>query len=446
MTAARTKLEKTEQEGTPRKSSVPLTWIMLGAIVGALVLAITLPEIAQSLSIGGKIFMRLLNMLVVPLVITSVMHGILNLGDVRRLGRPGLATLAYFLGTTMLAVVTGIVLVNLIQPGTGAFDVAQIESAMQAGSTRTEDAIEKQGSLIGKDHEVSYSAILESLALSLFTDNLVGSAARMELLPLIVFSIAFAGLMTTMESKVSNVKILVSQLNDAILTFVLWVMKIAPLGIFCLVAGKLGEAQLKGNLAESLQYTASYMAVVLLGLFIHAAVNLPSIYWVLLGKNPLTLLKHSAQAILTAFSTASSSATIPVTMECAIDKARIPRRSADLVIPLGATVNMNGTALYEAVACLFVAQVLGKDLSLAQQVTVAFAATLAAIGAAGIPEAGLITLLVVLQTVGLKPESIGLILAVDWILDRFRTAVNVLGDIYGAAIVAPYFTPGNPRR
>src|SRR5690606_7481530 len=207
------------------------------------------------------------------------------------------------------------------------------------------------------------------------------------------------------------------------------------LGIFCLVAARFGQAQLEGRMSEVISQTGWYMAAILIGLAIHALVVLPVGLWVFTRRNPYRFLFQMSQALLTAFSTASSSATLPVTMECAQDKALVSKRATEFVVPLGATVNMNGTALYEAGAALYIAQAVGIPLSLTQQITVALTATLAAIGAAGIPEAGLVTMLIVLNAVGLPVEYIGLILAVDWLLDRFRTAVNVFGDAVGAAVI-----------
>ena len=212
-------------------------------------------------------------------------------------------------------------------------------------------------------------------------------------------------------------------------------MKIAPIGIFCLVASRFGEAQAKGEFLEELGRIGWYFSTVLVGLGIHALVTLPLIFWIVRRENPYRFMMQMSQALLTAFSTASSSATLPVTMECAESKAGISKRSTEFVIPLGATINMDGTALYEAAATIFIAQAIGFDLSMGNQVVIALTATLAAIGAAGIPEAGLVTMLIVLNAVGLPVEYVGLILSVDWLLDRFRTAVNAFGDAVGAAVV-----------
>ncbi|MGI9473240.1 MAG: dicarboxylate/amino acid:cation symporter, partial [Rubripirellula sp.] len=287
--------------------------------------------------------------------------------------------------------------------------------------------------------EPTITMILENLVKSLFTDNLFTAAAETNLLPLIVFSIIFAGLLTTLGDNVAIVKTGIEQINHALMAFVMLLMKVAPIGIFCLVTARFGEAQAAGELGEVIRQTGWYMVTVLSGLGFHAFVTLPLLLWFFTRRNPYRFLWQMSRAILTAFSTASSSATLPVTMECAEKEAGVSERSANFVLPLGATINMDGTALYEAAAAIFIAQVIGMDLTVMQQVTIALTATLAAVGAAGIPEAGLVTMLIVLNAVGLPVEYVALILSVDWLLDRFRTAVNAFGDACGAAIIDTAF-------
>jgi Na+/H+-dicarboxylate symporter len=398
------------------------------AIIAAIVVALAFPHFSANLRVGGEIFLRVLQMIVVPLVMASVMSGIIGLGDVRKLGRPGAYTILYYLVTTVLAVMTGLVVVNVIEPGVGAFD--QESLALVAEGTDL-SAVAGESATIG--------AILENLLLMLFTDNLISSAAETNLLPLIVFSVIFAGMLTTMGDRVNVITTSIVQVNDALLAFVLLLMKVAPVGIFCLVAARFGQAQAEERFMEVIQQTGLYVITVLVGLGVHALVTVPVLFWIFTRKNPYRFLYRMSQALLTAFSTASSSATLPVTMECAIESAGVSKRSAKFVLPLGATINMDGTALYEAAAAIFIAQAIAFDLSLGQQAIVAVTATLAAIGAAGIPEAGLVTMVIVLTAVGLPLEYLGLILAVDWFLDRFRTAVNVFGDSVGSAVVDKTF-------
>ena len=405
-----------------------LTRYLLGAIVAAVTLAFVHPNLAMRFEIGGEIFLRLLTMMVVPLVMASVMSGIVGLGDIRKLGRPGGIAVAYYLATTVLAVIVGLVMVNLIQPGIGAVDQATLEAMAAEGEGV---AAQQEGATL--------DAILRNLLLMLFTDNLIASAAETNLLPLIGFSIIFAGMLTTMGQRVAAISQMIVQVNDALLSFILLLMKSAPVGIFCLVTARFGEAQADGNLLEVLRQTGAYFSTVLAGLAVHALVTLPLILWVFTRRNPFRFVYQMSQALLTAFSTASSTATLPVTMECAVSKAGVSKRSSEFVLPLGATINMDGTALYEAGAAIFIAQAIGVDLSLTQQLVVAITATLAAVGAAGIPEAGLVTMIIVLNAVGLPVEYVGLILSVDWLLDRFRTTVNAFGDSVGAAVVEKSF-------
>ena len=404
-----------------------LSVYIAAAIVAAIALAFAAPSFAMRFAIGGEIFLNLLTMMVVPLVVASVMSGIIGLGDVRKLGRPGGFAIAYYVTTTVLAVLVGLILVNLIQPGSGV-DPATLEAGAAEG-----------GAVAAGREDMGFGTILRNLALMLFTNNLFRSATEGSLLPLIIFSIMFAGVLTTMGDRVSRITALIVQVNEALLSFVLFLMKLAPVGIFCLVTARFGEAQQGGGLVAVLVQTGAYFVTVLLGLAVHALLTLPLILWIFTKRNPFRFMTQMAQALLTAFSTASSSATLPISRECAVGNAKVSRQSVDFVLPLGATINMDGTALYEAVAAIFIAQAIGFELSIVQQVVVAVTATLAAIGAAGIPEAGLVTMVIVLNAVGLPLEYIGLILSVDWLLDRFRTTVNVFGDAAGAAVVERSF-------
>ncbi|MEM7811074.1 MAG: dicarboxylate/amino acid:cation symporter [Planctomycetota bacterium] len=453
-----------------------LTLLIIVAIVLAIVVAFAAPVTATGFAVGGDIFLRLLKMIVVPLVVTSVMSGILGLGDVRKLGRPGGATIGYYLATTILSVVTGLVVVNAIGPGKGiGAEALAAASAEGAENERAMEAKEQQERIdeINKEliplyvvrskyrntgeptpatdrdiarleaelkelkSESGIGKIVSNLTLMLFTDNLFKSAAETDLLPLIAFSIVFAGMLTTLGERVDGLTSLIDQINHALMQFVLLIMNVAPIGIFCLVAAKFGKANADGTLAEALAQIGWFVLTVIIGLSVHAFITLPLILWVFTRRNPYRFMLDMGQALLTAFSTASSSATLPVTMETAVRKAGVKEKSVEFVVPIGATINMDGTALYEAATAIFIAQALGDayDLTLAKQITIALTATLAAIGAAGIPEAGLVTMVIVLNAVGLPVEAIGFVLSVDWFLDRFRTTVNVLGDAMGSAVV-----------
>ena len=411
----------------PDKPKSHLTLYIAVAIVVAILLAVFAPGFAMQFELGGEIFLNLLTMMVVPLVMASVMSGIIGLGDIRKLGRPGGLAVTYYLMTTVLAVIVGLLMVNLIQPGVGV-DQVTLDASLEEGQVNT----------AGRE-DAGLGTILRGLVLMLFTDNLIESAAETSLLPLILFSIIFAGMLTTMGTRVQALTEMITQINEALLSFILLLMKLAPFGIFCLVTARFGEAQAGGNLGAVLQQTGAYFGTVLAGLGVHAFITLPLILWIFTRRNPFRFMYQMSQALLTAFSTASSTATLPITMNCAVEKAKVSKQSSDFVLPLGATINMDGTALYEAAAAIFIAQAIGFELTITSQLVIAVTATMAAIGAAGIPEAGLVTMVIVLNAVGLPVEYIGLILSVDWLLDRFRTAVNVFGDSLGSAVVEKSF-------
>ena len=444
-----------------------LTLFIIGAIVlaiaSALLLPIVLPKetalgIFHAVEIGGEVFLRALMMMVVPLVVASVMSGILGLGDVRKLGKPGLTAVGYYFTTTILAVIVGLIVVNVINPGGGknekvaetqseavvvtANDKAKVLNELAETSGVEQEKLAKLIPMLSDGlpgNEPGIGTILGNMLLMLFTDNLLGAAVATNLLPLIVFAIIFAGMLTTMGDDVRSITTMIQQINKAMMQFVMLLMTIAPLGIFCLVASKFGIAQTEGRFLSVIAQTSSFIITVLLGLAFHAFVTLPAIYYFFTKKNPYAYMKSMSRALLTAFSTASSSATLPVTMECA-NEAGVSKKSTDFVLPLGATINMDGTALYEAAAAIFIANLdPNVTLTFMDQIVIAVTATLAAIGAAGIPEAGLVTMLIVLNAVGLSPEYMGSILAIDWLLDRFRTATNTFGDSIGAAIVDEQF-------
>ncbi len=387
--------------------------IILGIILGGL-LGSLLGERMMWAGFLGKLFLNALRMIVIPLIVTSMITGVISLGDVRRLGRTGAKTLLFYLTTTAISVAIGIILVNLIQPGVGS------ESGAAAGNEIAKRAGE-------------YSIF--DVILGMVPPNIIKAMSETKVLPLILFSLIFGGIVTTMGEKGKPLKEFFESANGAIMKFVHVIMLVAPFGVFGLIAGRFAEA---GGVAfaDELMKLGKYFITVLIGLTIHAVIVLPAILKIL-GKKPVR--KYAAnmvQALATAFSTASSSATLPVTMECVEENNRVNHKASSFVLPLGATINMDGTALYEAVAAIFIAQLYGIDLTVGQQIIIFFTANLAAIGAAGIPEAGLVTMVMVLESVGLPIEGIASILAVDWFLDRFRTTVNVWGDSVGAAVIA----------
>lgn len=391
-----------------------LVAIVLGAVVGGL-LGWFAPTVAEHTALLGELFLLMLRMLVVPLVVASMITGVASLGDVRHLGKTGGLALGYYALTTALALIVGIVLVNILAPGVG-LDI----------SSATEIPAKVQGKEL-----VTFT----DMAKSLFTKNLIKSAAETEVLPLIVFSLAFGAVLTTMGEKGRPVLAFFEGVDAAIMKLVHVVMDFAPLGVLGLVAGRLASVGGGDGFVKLITGLGLYALTVIVGLGLHAGVTLPLILKFVGKRSPLAYARGMGSALMTAFSTASSSATLPMTLDLTETQNRVRPRTARFVLPLGATVNMDGTALYEAVAALFIAQAWGIDLTAGQQVIVFLTATLASIGAAGIPEAGTVTMVIVLNAVGLPLEGIGLILSIDWFLDRCRTTVNVWGDAVGAAVV-----------
>ena len=359
----------------------------------------------------GELFLNALKMTIIPLIIASVISGIGALGDVRRLGKFGGLTVTYYFMTTAIAVLIGLVVVNLIQPGAGI---------PQSAAATPEHILEKQGTGVG------------DIFLSMISPNLVASASDMQLLPLIVFAILFAMALTTIGDRAKAVFSFFDGVNEAMMKLVTWIMVFAPIGIFALIASRLGQAGGGEAFFAEIRAVGLYVFSVIVGLAIHFCLLL-ALLFALTGRS-FDYLVSMGRALITAFGTASSSSTLPLTMECARESG-VDDRSVKFVLPLGSTVNMDGTALYEAVAVLFIAQAYGIDLTTTQQIIVFITATLAAIGAAGIPEAGLVTMVIVLSAVGLPLDGIALLLAVDWFLDRFRTVTNVWGDSVGAAVL-----------
>lgn len=362
----------------------------------------------------GEMFLDALKMLVVPLIISSMIVGIAGLGDVRKVGKTGLIALVYFMLTTCIAVGIGLVMVNIIEPGVAV-----------------EMTVEQVPDRVAGKESVSITDILKTFV----SPNLVQSMAKMEILPLIMFSLVFGGVLTTLGEPGKRAIDFFDTVNTAVMKIVHLLMYFAPIGVFALIASKLGAAGGGDLFLAELAKIGKYVGTVLSALLVHGLVVLPTILYIITKRNPFTYFQNVVEALTTAFSTASSSATLPVTIECAEENNKISRKSSLFVLPLAATVNMNGTALYESVAAMFIAQMMGVELGFGDQMIIFVTATLAGIGAAGIPEAGLVTMVMVLQSVGLPLEGIGMLLSIDWFLDRCRTTINVWGDSIGAGVV-----------
>jgi len=474
--------------------NVILKAIFISIVIGALFGGV-LPQYAVKIKFIGDIFLNALMMMVVPLIMASMIVGISNLGDVRHVGAIGRRTIVYYLATTGLSVLLGIILVNIIRPGVGVEQGEKLpeQSYVISENKLTLEEAKFGRTTYGKNHRVLLSdqniyGVVDSIAdtevsvaewldedsdesvtpksegtgveidlivaaklkgkekrsvanaiidvlIGLIPRNLFKAMAEANVLPLIVFSLIFGGVLTTLGEKGRTVIAFFDGLNDAIMKIIHLIILFAPVGIFALIAAKLGEAKGFSGFAPELIKLAKYAVTVIIGLIIHGFITLPLVLWIVGKRNPFTYGANMLTALTTAFSTASSSATLPLTLECVKENNKISNRTASFVLPLGATINMDGTALYEAVAAIFIAQVYGVTLGPVQQVIIFITATIAAIGAAGIPEAGLVTMVIVLNAVGLPIEGITLILVIDWFLDRCRTTVNVWGDAVGAGVI-----------
>ena len=363
----------------------------------------------------GVIFMRALKMLIIPLIVTSISSGIANIGS-GRLGKLGLKTISYYVVTSIFAILAGLLMVNLLKPGVGA-DLGFTEPIKGLASAK-----ESFGSTL----------------INIIPENIFASFANSSMLPIIFFSILSGIFITKISGKHKD--FLVTALNagfELMMKITHLIIKFTPFGVFGIVAltvsRQASDTAALLNIANRLGF---YMIAVMSGLFIHAIIILPLILR-LFGKiNPYTHFKALRIPLITAFSTSSSSATLPLTLEAVEVKSGVSNRVSSLVLPLGATINMDGTALYECVAAMFIAQAYGIELTFLQQGIVVATALLASIGAAGIPMAGFVMISVILTAVGLPLEGVGLILAVDRILDMFRTSVNVWSDSCGAVVIA----------
>ncbi len=369
----------------------------------------------------GDLFLRLLQMLVVPLIVSSLITGVTGMGDLRTLGSIGGRAIGFYLMSSFLAIMTGIIMVNLIRPGDGA-ELALLEEGAISGALLT-----------GEPRGIGI-VLWEQLE-SLIPKNPLAAATQGDMLPVIFFALligVFIGLAEHRDGSkdASVVRRFFSGLFDVMMQMTLFVVKFAPIGVFGFT---LYAAAGKGPAA--FQVLGWYVLTVFLALLVHATVTLPTILKLFTGRSPIEYARKLTTALVTAFSTASSNGTLPLTMQ-EVEDAGVKPEVTSFVLPLGATINMDGTALYEAVAVLFIAQVYGVDLSIAQQGLVALTALLASIGAAGIPHAGMVMMVVVLNAVGLPTSAVALILAVDRILDMCRTAVNVWSDSVAAAVVS----------
>uniref|UniRef100_W5LZP6 Amino acid transporter n=2 Tax=Lepisosteus oculatus TaxID=7918 RepID=W5LZP6_LEPOC len=470
-------LEPIEPEATPprcggicgkmaRNMLLTLTvlGVILGAVAGALLrFASPIPsDIIMVIAFPGDILMRMLKMLILPLIISSLITGLAGL-DAKASGRLGTRAMVYYMSTTIIAAVLGVILVLLIHPGNpklkarlgegnkndevssldAFFDLIRNlfpENLVQACFQQIQTVAKKVPVVPDYSDEENTNSTMDDLLVNAtvapetvyMTKKALEFKGGMNVLGLIGFFIAFGICMGKMGEKAKLMLEFFNILNEIVMRLVIIVMWYSPLGIACLICGKIISIK---DLEVVARQLGMYMVTVIIGLIIHGAIFLPLLYFIIVRKNPFTFFIGIFQAWITALGTASSAGTLPVTFRCLEENLGIDKRVTRFVLPVGATINMDGTALYEAVAAIFIAQMNGINLDGGQIVTVSLTATLASVGAASIPSAGLVTMLLILTAVGLPTQDISLLVAVDWLLDRFRTSVNVVGDSFGAGIV-----------
>lgn len=360
----------------------------------------------------GTLFIDLLRMVMIPLVFTSIVVGVANLRLHQQMNRVWQGTLVFFGSTMALAVLLGLTAANLFQPGSG-LQIAMFQDAMQSFQAT----------------QMSLPDFFAHFLHSLF-QNPVTALAQGNVLAVVIFALLLGIALVVGGERYRNILVLMQEFLELILMLVGWIMRLAPFGIMALLL------QLVATQDTGLLSTLFKFVVVVLGTtLLHGVVLLPLILYLITGMSPLKFWLGAREALITAFATSSSAATMPVTLRCAEQHLHVKREIAGFVIPIGTTVNMDGTALYEAVAALFIANLVGVELDLSQQMVVFVTAMLAAIGAPGIPSAGMVTMVMVLQSVGLPAEAIAILLPIDRILDTVRTTVNVEGDLVGSLVV-----------
>lgn len=392
--------------------SLPLyIQIIIGVILGVLG-GIFFPEGTKYFSILGVIFLNLLKMLIVPLILSSIIMGVVSASSTSSIKSLGTKTFLYYICTTLLAIITGQILVNIIKPG---FYSKSIE--LSTNSTVS---------------NLSNNFNIMDLITEIIPKNIFQSISEGKILQIIFFAIIAGYFIGKLNEKHKNILVdFFDSLYKLMMKITDFVILLAPIGIFGLLYQTIAKSGI--DVFKSL---AMYFLTVVAALAIHFFITLPTLIYLFTQKNPYTFMRKMLTPLITAFSTSSSSATLPLTIQSIEKNAGVSSKISGFVLPLGATINMDGTALYECVAVIFIAQVTGVNLSFSQQMIVVFTSLLASIGAAGIPMAGLVMMSIILKAVGLPLEGVGLIIAVDRFLDMFRTATNVMSDSSGTYIIA----------
>lgn len=398
--------------------------LLLGALVGALtdadsqLFGLSLLAVHDTV---GNLFINALKMVVVPLITSALIAAMINISAGRDLGRLGVKTLAWYFGTTVLAVLTALLVFNVLSPGVIDGEPAGARLGLASDTSTVVASMAERG-----------AGDFAGIILQVFPPNIIKASAEGQLLGLIVFSILFGMVLRAQQGPAADtLKQMISAFYDTMVSITMLIVRFAPIGVYALIARTVSQTGY-----AAIKPLSWFFFSVLLALFIHAFIVLPILIRVLAKRSPIRHLHAMTPALLTAFSTASSAATLPLTMKSIEQRSGVSERTSSFVLPLGATVNMDGTALYECAAVLFIAQAYGLDLSLTSQALIIILAVMTSIGVAGIPSASLVAITLILTTVGLPAEAIGMILATDRILDMTRTAINVWGDGVGAVIIA----------
>ncbi|KAG4077429.1 hypothetical protein HA402_002856 [Bradysia odoriphaga] len=392
----------------------------------------------------GDLFLRILKGLVLPLIVSTLIAAIGSL-DLSVSGKMARVGGTYYIITTTIAIVLGIVLAVTIKPGANRSGDSGNQPEISVRNVTTVDTLLD---LVRNMFPPNYVQACTQQYQTVLTgpagydepdiykwkmgEDYVDS---MNIIGCVVAAVAFGIAISSLKEQAIHVQRFINDFSVIIMKITSWVIWLSPLGVLFLICAKLIEID---DLAVLVGQLGLYFVTVLGGILFHGFVILPILYFLAVRKNPYILVRNMGQAIATAIGTSSSSATLPVTIRCMEDFHGVDKRVTRFILPIGATINMDGTALYEATAAIFISQLRGMSLSFGQVIAVAITATAASIGAAGIPQAGLVTMVMVLDTIGLPAEDVSLIIAVDWLLDRFRTVVNIMGDAYGAAIIAHY--------
>ena len=388
-----------------------LLGILLGFILKFFPMWVLYAPILELCDLIGQLFIKSLKMILVPLVFFSIIVGVSNLGSSKKSSSVWKYTLTYFFSTMAIAIFVALLVMNFINPGVGMI----IESWPSTPAVIS--------------NTMSMNDFLKQFILSLFS-NPFHSLSSSNILPIIIFSILIGASLNSLGQKSLAAKKVFESLYEVMLRIVHWIMMFAPLGILALLA-----TMIEGQSAELFSQLSIFVFTVIAIILIHGLIVIPSLLFFFTKITPIELWRSGKPAFISAFATSSSAATLPLTLSVANDNFKVPKSVSNFVLPLGATINMDGTALYEAAAALFIANLVGMDLALSQQLILFFIAMVASIGAPGIPSAGMVTMAMVLQVLGLPLEALALLLPMDRLLDTFRTTINVEGDLVGALIV-----------